>query len=63
MTDAQDEVFCEREQKHFPRSDFEVDARWGLVHKVHPRHTKEGTIVNRERDVPEPTEAPSDEEL
>jgi hypothetical protein len=61
--DLEDEVFCEREQRNFPRNEFEIDPAWGLVHNVQPLHTKEGTIVNRSRDVPQPDAIPRDLEL
>jgi hypothetical protein len=37
---------CEYEGAYFPNDQFEVDTDWGLVHKVEPRHTVGGTVID-----------------
>jgi hypothetical protein len=44
--EAEDDVFCEREGRHFAATEFYDLEGWGLVHNVTPLHTKEGTIVD-----------------
>jgi hypothetical protein len=57
-----DDVFCEREQRQFPRTEFYVLEGWGLVHNVSPLHTKEGTTVGAKSNVVLPDAIPPEEE-
>ena len=61
MTEEDDVLFCEYEEKHFPRGDFYSLEGWGLVHNVAPLHTKEGTIVNRPTQIDRPLDVPNQE--
>ena len=39
-------MYCRREKRSFPDSDFVIDPRWGWVHvTLSPQHTVRGTVL------------------
>jgi hypothetical protein len=39
-------MYCEYEAKNCPDSEFSIDARYGWVHNVVPRHTVAGDLTD-----------------